>query len=122
MKRHEVIILEEPSHGDCSRVLSGQIPTEEHLLTLHYIFGRNLVEDKWSRLCAQALIYSKVVRKEETLDSEAVFPHARNEIESINAVNHLTLDCCRILFQQIRNLSPEDAADAVKSYCGNSRL
>lgn len=91
------------------------------LLTLNYIFGRNLSEEKWSRLCAQALIYSKVVRKEETLDSDAGFPHVRNEIESINIVKHLTTDCCRILFQQIRNFTSEDAADAVKSYHKNNR-
>lgn len=86
------------------------------LLTLNYIFGRDLSKQKWARLCAQALIYSKIVKTEETLDNEVVFPHTRNEMESIAAVKYLTTDCCRILFQRIRKLSSEDAADVVKCY------
>ncbi|MGB3212905.1 MAG: hypothetical protein WBB19_19545 [Desulforhopalus sp.] len=83
-------------------------------LTLSYIFGRKLSRQKWALECAQALIFSKIIQKEEIWSSGLEFPHTRNEIESIAAVKNLSLETCRILFQRIRNLSSEEAAEVVK--------
>lgn len=85
-------------------------------LTLDYIHGRTVAKNRWALLCARALIYSKVVSKAEMSGSDGEFPHTRNEIESIAAVKHLSLDRCRTLFGQIRSLSSEEAADVVKGY------
>ena len=90
-------------------------------LTLRYIFGRNVTRRKWELGCAQSLIYSKIIRKKEILSGEATFPHTRNEIEVIAAVKQLSLEACRILFQQIRQFSSEEAAVLVKTYLKNRK-
>ncbi len=83
-------------------------------LTLDYIFGRNVSRRKWELLCAQSLIYSKIVRKDEMSGNKGELPHTLNEIESIAAVKDLSVDTCRILYQKIRPLSSGEAADFVK--------
>lgn len=90
-------------------------------LTLSYIWGRNVSRREWQLGCAQALIYSKIIRKEEMVTSDVTFPHTRNEIESIAAVKQLSIEACRILFQQTRQLSSEEAAGVVKTYLKNRR-
>jgi len=90
-------------------------------LTLSYIWGHSLSRATWELRCAQALIYSIIVRKEETFSTNETFPHTRNEIESINAVKKLSIDACRTLFQRMRTLSSEDAAVLVKNYLKKTR-
>lgn len=85
-------------------------------LTLRYIFGRNVSRRKWELGCAQSLIYSKIIRKQEILSGDVTFPHTRNDIESIAAVKQLSIEACRILFQRTKQLSTEKAADLVKTY------
>jgi len=85
-------------------------------LTLSYIWGRSVSRGTWELKCAQALIYSIIVRKEETFNTDETFPHTRNDIESIAAVKNLSIDACRILFQRIRTLPSEEAALLVKNY------
>lgn len=85
-------------------------------LTLHYIGGRNISRNKWELFCAQSLIYSKIIKKEESLGDDTTFPHTHNELESIAAVKHLSTKTCETLFKQIRPLTSEDAADVVNSH------
>ncbi len=85
-------------------------------LTLSYIWGRSVSPATWELKCAQALIYSIIVRKEETFNTDETFPHTRNDIESIAVVKKLSIDACRILFQRIRTLPSEEAALLVKNY------
>ena len=49
------------------------------------------------------------------LGDDTKFPHTRNELESIAAIKKLSTETCEILFQQIRALASEDAADAVNT-------
>ena len=85
-------------------------------LTLYYIWGRNVSRRKWEMGCAQSLIYSKIIQKEEILGGGTKFPHTCNELESIATVKQFSTETCRILFQLIRSLSSEEAADVVKTY------
>ena len=63
MEQHQVIILEEPPHEDFSRVLSGHIPLEEHLLELDVdtlkvdqAFIKNLKENRKARQLLQGIV------------------------------------------------------------------
>ncbi|BHH86002.1 hypothetical protein LA52FAK_42910 [Desulforhopalus sp. 52FAK] len=85
-------------------------------LTLQYIYGRDVSQKKWEMFCAQSLIYSKIIKKEESLAGDQNFPHALNELESIAAVQQLSTTTCETLFSQIRHLSSENAADVVKTH------
>jgi hypothetical protein len=91
-------------------------------LTLHYIWGRNVTRKKWEMFCAQSLIYSKIIKKEERLGDDTKFPHTRNELESIAAVKQLSTETCEPLFQQIRTLSSEDAADVVNTHLKKQKM
>lgn len=91
-------------------------------LTLNYIWGRNVSRKKWEMFCAQSLIYSKIIKKDESLGGDTKFPHTRNELESIAAAKQLSTETCEILFQQIRALSSEDAADVVKTYLKRRKM
>ena len=95
--------------------LRGSIFSPGDQLTLMYIYGRKVRQVTWQLLCAQALIYSKIIIKEELWGDGVQFPHTENEITSIAAVKQLAIEDCRALFQQIRRLSSEDAADVVEN-------
>jgi hypothetical protein len=85
-------------------------------LTLSYIFGRSPSSKMWKILCARSLIYSKILKKEEISHSSATFPHTRNELDSISAVQQLSLEACRGLFQRIKTLSSEESSRVVHSF------
>ncbi len=85
-------------------------------LTLSYIFGQDIGRRTWQLLCAQSLIYSKIVQKTEIVQSNTKFPHTLNELESISVVKQLSIEACKTLFQQTRPLLTEEAADLVKNH------
>jgi len=85
-------------------------------LTLSYIFGQALGRPAWQLLCAQSLIYSKIVEKSEIVENNSSFPHTLNEIESISVVKQLSIEACKTLFQQIRSRVSEEAAELVLEY------
>ena len=85
-------------------------------LTLSYIWGQKVSKRKWELKCAQTLIYSKIISKEETLQTNEVFPHTRNEIESISAVQTLSIEDCKTLFQKIRTVQTKESMILVKNY------
>jgi hypothetical protein len=91
-------------------------------LTLHYIGGRNVSQKKWELFCAQSLIYSKIIKKEESLGEDTKFPHTFNELESIAAVKQLSTKTCETLFQKIRTLSSENAVDIVNTHLKRQKI
>jgi hypothetical protein len=91
-------------------------------LTLHYIGGRNVSQKKWELFCAQSLIYSKIIKKEENLEDDTKFPHTFNELESIAAVKQLSTEACEFLFQKIRTLSSENAVDIVNTHLKRQKI
>ena len=100
--------------------LQGTILNPGDHLTLCYIFGDEISRKREDLLCAQSLIYNKIIHKEEIDDETRSFPHLRNEINSINMVNSLTLEDCRRLFTRISPLSTKDAGTVVRKYSPGS--
>lgn len=86
------------------------------LLTLLYLFqpNRNYRED--DKLAARALIYSKLIIKEELVETTVPYSHTRDEVDIAATVQHLSLeDCCR-LFPLIRWAPTDTAKDLVRHY------
>jgi hypothetical protein len=96
--------------------LQGSLFSPGDELTLDYILGRSVSQQQWQLCCAQALIYSKIIIKEEISSGDGEFPHTHNEIRSIAAVKELTIDKCRILFQRISSLASVEAAAVTERY------
>jgi len=94
--------------------LRGSIFSPGDALTLMYMFGRKVSPVTWKLLCAQSLIYSKIIQKEELMGDDIHYPHMKNEIASIKAVKQFTVEDCRILFEKMRRLSSKDAAGVVE--------
>jgi hypothetical protein len=101
--------------------LQGSLFSPGDELTLDYIFGRPVSRQQWLLRCAQALIYSKIIHKEEISSGDGEFPHTRNEIRSIAVVKELSIEKCKILFQRIRSLSSHEAAAMTESYWKHAR-
>jgi len=86
-------------------------------LTLAYIFHPNIETTARERLlAARALVYTKLIEKQEfAIDSET-FPHVRNELACIRTVKLLNLNDCGRLFPTIRRLKTPDARHLVHDY------
>lgn len=96
--------------------LRGNIFSPGDKLTLYYIWGRKVSEQKWQLECARSLIYSKIVEKEEIVKAATEFPHTLNEFKSIAAVRKLSVEDCKRLFERVRYLPTEEAATEVSAY------
>lgn len=90
------------------------------LLTLLYVFHPNLDRERHTLLAAQALIYNKVIVKEEQVPDKTPYPHALDELQTIALVNRLSLNDCRILFDKIRRVPTARARMAVYRYLKQS--
>lgn len=84
------------------------------ILTLHYIFGRKPHKKLWQLYCARALIYNKIVVKEEMPGQPSSLPHTLSELYAISTANKLTFEQCALLYQKIRSLPTDEAQDLVK--------
>jgi hypothetical protein len=77
-------------------------------------------DDGTNLLAARSLIYNKLLQKEETLpDSENKFPHTFNEWQTIDLVERLSLEDCRILFHETRRMSTENSRQSIRDYLQN---
>jgi len=86
-------------------------------LTLLYIFHPTISQPGWEKLlAARSMIYSKILAKEELDDRSGTFPHLRDELACIQAVRHLSIDDCRLLFSLIRRASSSDARQRVTAF------
>ncbi|MCU0585215.1 MAG: hypothetical protein MUC46_03970 [Desulfobacterales bacterium] len=74
------------------------------LLTLRYLFcparPGSLHDD---HLAAAALVYNKLLAKEEMVPAPGDYPHTRNEIETIGFVRRLSFEQCRRLLADIQH-------------------
>lgn len=89
------------------------------VLTLLYIFHPNSHTQIEDLLAARALIYNKVIEKNEITTSSSTYPHLRNELETIETVRQLSLEDCRRLFPDIRRTTTEHAKKLVHHYIGS---
>ena len=86
-------------------------------LTLMYLFQPNINgNSKETLLAARALIYTKLIEKEEMSADLNTFPHVRNELDCIRIVKALTLDDCERLFLLIRRINTAAARLIVHDY------
>jgi len=90
-------------------------------LTLLYIFHPEMTEsDHESLLAARALIYSKIIIKEELCADLVPYPHLQDELLCIEATRGLSSNVCRQLFARIRNVKTHDARRIVGEFMMNT--
>jgi len=83
-------------------------------LTLLYIFHPEITaSERETLLAARALIYSKIIIKEESITDMAAHPHLRDELLCVNVTRGLSLNDCRRLFAKIRGVNTLDARQIV---------
>ncbi|MBW1803977.1 MAG: hypothetical protein JRJ85_24995 [Deltaproteobacteria bacterium] len=86
-------------------------------LTLYYIFHPGIKSTARDiLLSARAIIYSKIIEKEERTDDLSTFPHLRDELACIGTTKQLLLDDCRRLFPLVRRAKSADARHIVAEY------
>jgi len=86
-------------------------------LTLLYIFHPEITgSDQETLLAAKALIYSKIVIKEELHANVMPFPHLQDELLCIEAIRNLSSNDCRLLFERIRGVRTPDARRIVGEF------
>ncbi len=90
------------------------------LLTLHYRFHPQRRFQEEDLLAARALIYSKLIAKEEIIDADEPYPHTRDELEVSAMTARLTLTDCGRLYPPIRRASTTTAREMVRHYLGLS--
>lgn len=86
------------------------------VLTLFYRFHPHRTSRREDLFAGRALIYNKLIAKEEIVGNSESYPHTRNELEVIATVRHLSLADCRHLYPVIRRASTKTAQDMVQHY------
>jgi hypothetical protein len=86
------------------------------LLTLHYRFHPQRRFAGEDLLAARALVYSKLIAKEEITEANEPYPHTRDELAVGALTARLTYNDCRRLFPPIRRASTATAAKIVADY------
>ncbi len=86
------------------------------ILTLRYMLRPDLPDPMEDLLAARALIYNKLIRKDEMADRNEPYPHIRDELQVIEVVKKLTLKNCAELFSLLRRVSTEEARALVNHY------
>ena len=79
-------------------------------LTLLYIFHPEITAaDRETLLAARALIYAKIITKEELSADTMAYPHLQDELLCIEVTRGLSVNDCRRLFALIRGVNTFDA-------------
>lgn len=86
------------------------------LLTLLYRFHPNRSHRGEDSLAARALVYNKLIAKEEIVETSDPFPHTRDELETDALVRHLSREDCGRLFPVIRRANTDTAREMVRHY------
>ncbi len=89
------------------------------LLTLRYLFCPDRPDHRQDdHLAAAALVYNKLLAKEEMVSTPGDYPHTRNEIETIRFVRRLSLDQCLRLLAGIKQVGTRAAQRIVAGRTG----
>lgn len=89
-------------------------PGDEYTLAL--VYGEDISDSTSRLLCSQALIYNKLITKEELTDSELEYPHIKEEQHVIRTVRTLDYEQCEQLFAQLRFAGTEKSKKIVADY------
>jgi hypothetical protein len=86
------------------------------LLTLYYRFHPRRRFHAEDLLAARALIYNKLILKEEIAAEAGTYPHTRDELVVGSVTDQLDLDDCRQLYPLVRRTSTTDSRKIVKRH------
>ena len=89
------------------------------LLTLRYRFHPQSRFQSEDLLASRALIYNKMILKEEIAAAAGTYPHTRDELAVGSVTDRLSLDDCRRLYPQVRRASTTDSREIVSRYLGS---
>ena len=86
------------------------------ILTLLYRFhpGRHFQAE--DLLAARALVYNKLIAKEEIVGTDDPYPHTRNELEVGAMTARLSMTDCRRIYPLVRRTSTSTARELVEHY------
>jgi hypothetical protein len=118
MRDHEAVFLEESPDASFQQMLRGDLPVEDYVLTLRYMLRPDLPDPMEDLLAARALIYNKLIRKDEMADRNEPYPHIRGELQVIEVVKKLTLKNCAELFPLVRKATTDEARAVVAHSLG----
>jgi hypothetical protein len=86
-------------------------------LTLLYIFHPNISQPGQEKLlAARAMVYSKILKKQESADDSGVLPHLRDELSCIRTAQRLSIEDCRELFPPIRRSGTLEAREILEDF------
>lgn len=86
------------------------------LLTLGYVFGRELTQAQEDLLAARSLIYIQLLHKDELAPGEDPAPHLHNEVAAWHLTAGLSVKDCQELYPRVRRLAPAAAAAEVRRF------
>ncbi len=89
------------------------------LLTLHYRFHSRGRFPTQNLFAARALIYNKLILKEEIAADLDTYPHTRDELLVGSVTDQLSLYDCRRLYPLVRRASTADSREIVKRHLGD---
>jgi len=102
---------------------SGHLYGPGDQLTLLFIFHPTIAETERHRLlAARAIVYAKIIAKEELETDAGTFPHLRDELDCIRTTGNLSLPDCRELFPLIRRSKSAAARQIVSDYLAGTGL
>ncbi len=102
--------------------LRGSLYSPGDELTIGYLLRSSISARREALLCARALIFAKIITKEEMNGNGSDYPHTRNEYETIRLVRPLSLTDCQELFFRTRALSTIEAAAVVREHVAGAAL
>jgi hypothetical protein len=86
------------------------------LLTLLYRFHPRRRFRRENLLAARALIYNKLILKEEIVADDDSYPHTRDELEAGKLTDRLTVEDCRRLYPLVRRATTTTSGKIVAHY------
>jgi hypothetical protein len=102
---------------------SGRLYGPGDRLTLRFIFHPTVAETRQHRLlAARAIVYSKIIQKEESAADPSTYSHLRDELAGIRTTGKLSLQDCRELFPLIRRAKTAEARHIVSEYLAGNGL
>lgn len=79
------------------------------LLTFRHLLGARHDHDREALLAARAVVYNRLMEKEESFDSASPYPHMDAEALVLQIVGSLDIEQCRVLFGRIRHMGVHES-------------
>jgi hypothetical protein len=90
------------------------------LLTLYYRFHPRGRFPAVNLFAARALVYNKLILKEEIAADADTYPHTRDELEVGSVTDRLSMNDCQRLYQRVRRASTTESREILMRYLGSS--